>query len=68
MEINYVTVKETEFPADLEVFIGKMELDFTLAVTVLGRQLSSYQVTVTIQCLLGNCLYVIEKAILNSFS
>ena len=58
-------LKKPQFPADLEVFIRNIELlDFRLAVTVLGRQLSSSQVTVIVQCLVYNCLCVIDKAIL----
>lgn len=58
MEIHDVTLKKKkEFPADVEVFIGDIELlDFRLAVTVLGRQVRSSQMTVIVQCLLDNYL------------
>lgn len=47
MEINDVTLKKPEFPANLEVFTRNVELlDFT--VTVLGRPPSSSEVTLTL--------------------
>lgn len=50
-------IDEPEFPTDLGVFNRSvLLLDSRIAVTVLGRQLSSTQVTAVVQCVLDNCL------------